>query len=74
MTLFWKSLYPSYISALTHLFVVFFFSLHISSQADHVKVRFDEDTDAVTGLKQKTNYGRPIWDKEFEEVRKENPT
>uniref|UniRef100_A0A8D3DLG4 NADPH oxidase 1 n=1 Tax=Scophthalmus maximus TaxID=52904 RepID=A0A8D3DLG4_SCOMX len=43
-------------------------------KADHVKVRFDEDTDAVTGLKQKTNYGRPIWDKEFEEVRKENPT
>ncbi|XP_030000513.1 NADPH oxidase 1 [Sphaeramia orbicularis] len=39
-----------------------------------VTVRFDEDTDVVTGLKQKTHYGRPIWDKEFEKVRKENPT
>lgn len=44
------------------------------SHVDHVKVRFDEDTDVVTGLKQKTHYGRPAWDKEFEQVRKENPT
>uniref|UniRef100_A0AAQ5ZD74 FAD-binding FR-type domain-containing protein n=1 Tax=Amphiprion ocellaris TaxID=80972 RepID=A0AAQ5ZD74_AMPOC len=44
------------------------------SHVDHVKVRFDEDTDVVTGLKQKTHYGRPVWDKEFEQVRKENPT
>uniref|UniRef100_A0A3Q1EL60 NADPH oxidase 1 n=1 Tax=Acanthochromis polyacanthus TaxID=80966 RepID=A0A3Q1EL60_9TELE len=43
-------------------------------KVDHVKVRFDEDTDVVTGLKQKTHYGRPAWDKEFEQVRKENPT
>ncbi|XP_039976430.1 NADPH oxidase 1 [Xiphias gladius] len=44
------------------------------NHATHVMVHFDEDTDVVTGLKQKTNYGRPIWDKEFEQVRKENPT
>ncbi|KAM9356934.1 NADPH oxidase 1 [Symphorus nematophorus] len=44
------------------------------SHADHVKVRSDEDTDVITGLKQKTHYGRPAWDKEFEQVRKENPT
>ncbi|XP_074505534.1 NADPH oxidase 1 [Sebastes fasciatus] len=37
-------------------------------------INFDKDTDVVTGLKQKTNYGRPAWDKEFEQVRKENPT
>ncbi|XP_059918923.1 NADPH oxidase 1 [Gadus macrocephalus] len=42
------------------------------SHTDHVMVRFDEDTDVVTGLKQKTNYGRPNWAKEFEQVRKEN--
>ncbi|KAM9795330.1 NADPH oxidase 1 [Neosynchiropus ocellatus] len=36
-------------------------------------VNFDKDTDVVTGLKQKTNYGRPNWDKEFELVRKEYP-
>ncbi|XP_018602053.1 cytochrome b-245 heavy chain-like isoform X1 [Scleropages formosus] len=40
----------------------------------HVTVHFDKDTDVVTGLKQKTYYGRPIWDKEFQEIRKENPT
>uniref|UniRef100_A0A665U7W7 FAD-binding FR-type domain-containing protein n=1 Tax=Echeneis naucrates TaxID=173247 RepID=A0A665U7W7_ECHNA len=44
------------------------------STAQHVTVHFDQDTDVVTGLKQKTHYGRPIWDKEFEQVRKENPT
>lgn len=37
-------------------------------------VHADADTDVVTGLKQKTNYGRPNWDKEFEQVCKENPT
>uniref|UniRef100_A0A8C5H3K1 FAD-binding FR-type domain-containing protein n=1 Tax=Gouania willdenowi TaxID=441366 RepID=A0A8C5H3K1_GOUWI len=44
------------------------------SHVDHVKVHFDENTDVVTRLKQKTHYGRPIWEKEFEQVRKENPT
>uniref|UniRef100_A0A8C4GMG2 NADPH oxidase 1 n=1 Tax=Dicentrarchus labrax TaxID=13489 RepID=A0A8C4GMG2_DICLA len=44
------------------------------SHATHVRVHSDEDTDVVTGLKQKTYYGRPAWDKEFEQVRKENPT
>ncbi|XP_034037623.1 NADPH oxidase 1 [Thalassophryne amazonica] len=44
------------------------------SHATHAMVHFDDDTDVVTGLKQKTHYGRPNWDKEFEQVRKENPT
>ncbi|XP_072251535.1 NADPH oxidase 1 [Leuresthes tenuis] len=43
------------------------------SHAGHVKINCDKDTDVVTGLKQKTHYGRPNWDKEFEQVRKENP-
>uniref|UniRef100_A0A3P8UQ53 NADPH oxidase 1 n=1 Tax=Cynoglossus semilaevis TaxID=244447 RepID=A0A3P8UQ53_CYNSE len=42
--------------------------------ADHAKVQVDADTDVITGLKQKTHYGRPVWDKEFEQIRKENPT
>lgn len=50
------------------------FPLLFNCQANHVMVHFDEDTDVVTGLKQKTHYGRPNWDKEFDEVRKENPT
>jgi len=40
----------------------------------YIKVHSGEETDAVTGLKQKTHYGRPVWDKEFEQVRKENPS
>ena len=47
--------------------------LPILSQANYVKTNYDKDTDVVTGLKQKTHYGRPNWDKEFEQVRKENP-
>ncbi|KAJ8351183.1 hypothetical protein SKAU_G00226590 [Synaphobranchus kaupii] len=44
------------------------------SHMAHVNVHFDEDTDVVTGLKQKTHYGRPNWDREFEQICKENPT
>ncbi|KAK2848933.1 hypothetical protein Q5P01_008767 [Channa striata] len=44
------------------------------SHATHVMVHFDKETDVVTGLKQKTHYGRPIWEREFEQVRQENPT
>ncbi|KAI1898120.1 hypothetical protein AGOR_G00069080 [Albula goreensis] len=44
------------------------------SHAAHVMVHFDDDKDVITGLKQKTHYGRPNWDKEFEQIRKENPT
>uniref|UniRef100_A0A3Q3VJ84 FAD-binding FR-type domain-containing protein n=1 Tax=Mola mola TaxID=94237 RepID=A0A3Q3VJ84_MOLML len=43
------------------------------TQWDQSHVRVWE-RDVVTGLKQKTHYGRPAWDKEFEQVRKENPT
>ncbi|KAF3694058.1 Cytochrome b-245 heavy chain [Channa argus] len=44
------------------------------SHATHVMVHFDKEIDVVTGLKQKTHYGRPIWEREFEQVRQENPT
>ncbi|KAJ8281706.1 hypothetical protein COCON_G00042250 [Conger conger] len=44
------------------------------SHTAHVMVHFDEDKDVVTGLKQKTHYGRPNWDREFEQISKENPT
>lgn len=44
------------------------------TQADFFNVNFDKDTDVVTGLKQKTIIGRPVWDKEFEQVCNENPT
>uniref|UniRef100_A0AAR2ISC2 FAD-binding FR-type domain-containing protein n=1 Tax=Pygocentrus nattereri TaxID=42514 RepID=A0AAR2ISC2_PYGNA len=38
------------------------------THAAHVMVHFDKDTDVITGLKQKTHYGRPNWDKEFENM------
>lgn len=52
---------------------LFSFSFY-SHQVNYVKVNVDQEMDVVTGLKQKTHYGRPNWDKEFEQVRKENPT
>ncbi|XP_032410982.1 NADPH oxidase 1 [Xiphophorus hellerii] len=44
------------------------------SHVNYIMVNMDQETDVVTGLKQKTHYGRPNWDKEFEQVRNENPT
>lgn len=57
-----------------HLVVCLFVFTNVVRQADHVTVYVDHEKDVVTGLKQKTHYGRPAWDKEFEIVRKENPT
>ncbi|XP_061104708.1 cytochrome b-245 heavy chain-like isoform X2 [Conger conger] len=44
------------------------------SHIDYENPRFDQDTDIITGLKQKTHYCRPMWDREFQQIRKENPT
>ncbi|XP_055499818.1 NADPH oxidase 1-like [Leucoraja erinacea] len=44
-----------------------------SAQAVHFKVHFDKETDVVTGLKQKTHYGRPNWDKEFHLIAQAHP-
>ncbi|XP_018085151.1 NADPH oxidase 1-like [Xenopus laevis] len=44
-----------------------------SKIAGQVVIGFDTDTDTVTGLKQKTSYGRPIWDNEFSKVAELHP-
>ncbi|XP_072126674.1 NADPH oxidase 1 [Mobula birostris] len=44
-----------------------------ATQAVHIKVHFDKETDVVTGLKQKTHYGRPNWDKEFHLIAQAHP-
>ncbi|XP_063288295.1 NADPH oxidase 1 [Pelobates fuscus] len=44
-----------------------------SSIAGHAIVHFDEATDAVTGLRQKTSYGRPLWENEFSMVSEAHP-
>ncbi|XP_074059367.1 NADPH oxidase 1 isoform X2 [Macrotis lagotis] len=36
--------------------------------AGHAALHFDKPTDVVTGLKQKTSFGRPMWDNEFSTV------
>ncbi|XP_034341100.1 NADPH oxidase 2 [Arvicanthis niloticus] len=43
------------------------------SQANHFAVHHDEEKDVITGLKQKTLYGRPNWDNEFKTIANEHP-
>ncbi|KAB1275240.1 NADPH oxidase 3, partial [Camelus dromedarius] len=51
-----------------------FLSYHIfltgwdENQAFHIALHWDENTDVITGLKQKTFYGRPNWNNEFRQV------
>ncbi|KAM3930885.1 NADPH oxidase 3 [Leptodactylus fuscus] len=35
------------------------------NQASHIAFHCDNDLDVITGLRQKTNFGRPNWNKEF---------
>ncbi|KAE8583807.1 hypothetical protein XENTR_v10020700 [Xenopus tropicalis] len=44
-----------------------------SKIAGHVVIDFDHATDTVTGLRQKTSYGRPIWENEFSKVAEWHP-
>ncbi|XP_006211900.1 NADPH oxidase 2 [Vicugna pacos] len=43
------------------------------SQANHFAVHHDEEKDVITGLKQKTLYGRPNWDNEFKTIAGQHP-
>ena len=42
-------------------------------QANHFAVHHDEEKDVITGLKQKTLYGRPNWDNEFKTIASQHP-
>ncbi|XP_074839495.1 NADPH oxidase 2 [Carettochelys insculpta] len=44
------------------------------SQATHFTVHHDEEKDVITGLKQKTLYGRPNWDNEFKATASQHPS
>ncbi|EHB11422.1 NADPH oxidase 3 [Heterocephalus glaber] len=56
-----------------------FLSYHIfltgwdENQAIHIALHWDENTDVITGLKQKTFYGRPNWNTEFKEIAYNHP-
>nr|XP_048317264.1 cytochrome b-245 heavy chain isoform X2 [Myodes glareolus] len=43
------------------------------AQADHFAVHHDEEKDVITGLKQKTQYGRPNWENEFKTIASQHP-
>ncbi|XP_036624858.1 NADPH oxidase 3 [Trichosurus vulpecula] len=57
-----------------------FLSYHIfltgwdENQAAHVALHWDENTDVITGLKQKTFYGRPNWNNEFRQLAYNHPS
>ncbi|XP_077778873.1 NADPH oxidase 1 isoform X2 [Podarcis muralis] len=44
-----------------------------SSMVGHAAVNFDRSTDMVTGLRQKTFFGRPMWSNEFSAVAAAHP-
>ncbi|XP_004601153.2 LOW QUALITY PROTEIN: NADPH oxidase 3 [Sorex araneus] len=58
----------------------YFLSYHIfltewdENQAIYIALHWDETTDAITGLKQKTSYGRPNWNKEFQQMAYNHPS
>ncbi|XP_010623507.1 NADPH oxidase 3 [Fukomys damarensis] len=57
-----------------------FLSYHIfltgwdENQAIHIALHWDGNTDVITGLKQKTFYGRPNWNNEFKEIAYSHPS
>ncbi|XP_008060439.1 NADPH oxidase 3 [Carlito syrichta] len=57
-----------------------FLSYHIfltgwdENQAVHIALHWDASTDVITGLKQKTFYGRPHWNNEFKQIAYNHPS
>ncbi|XP_045400579.1 NADPH oxidase 3 [Lemur catta] len=57
-----------------------FLSYHIfltgwdENQAIHIALHWDENNDVITGLKQKTFYGRPHWNNEFKRIAYNHPS
>ncbi|XP_045699536.1 NADPH oxidase 3, partial [Phyllostomus hastatus] len=44
------------------------------NQAIHIALHWDENTDVITGLRQKTFYGRPNWNNEFRRMAYNHPS
>lgn len=44
-----------------------------SNIAGHAALNYDKTTDILTGLKQKTSFGRPMWDNEFSTIASAHP-
>uniref|UniRef100_A0A7M4FML7 NADPH oxidase 3 n=1 Tax=Crocodylus porosus TaxID=8502 RepID=A0A7M4FML7_CROPO len=46
----------------------------ILEKATHIALHYDEKMDVITGLRQKTFYGRPNWDTEFRQIAENHPS
>ncbi|OWK55144.1 NADPH oxidase 3 [Lonchura striata] len=44
-----------------------------SNEATHIALHCDDKMDVITGLRQKTCYGRPNWDNEFKQLAENHP-
>nr|NP_001073020.1 NADPH oxidase [Strongylocentrotus purpuratus]AAW22991.1 NADPH oxidase [Strongylocentrotus purpuratus] len=44
-----------------------------NTQAKNIYLQEEQEIDAITGLRQKTHYGRPKWDSNFKMIAEENP-
>uniref|UniRef100_A0A2K6M6M8 NADPH oxidase 1 n=1 Tax=Rhinopithecus bieti TaxID=61621 RepID=A0A2K6M6M8_RHIBE len=44
-----------------------------TKKVGHAALNFDKATDILTGLKQKTSFGRPMWDNEFSTIATSHP-
>ncbi|XP_036172045.1 NADPH oxidase 3 [Myotis myotis] len=44
------------------------------NQVIHIALHWDENTDVITGLKQKTFFGRPNWNNEFRQIAYNHPS
>lgn len=55
-----------------HIVMTLSFVFHFS-QATHFVMHHEEEKDVITGLKQKTLYGRPNWENEFKTIARQHP-
>ncbi|XP_033102237.1 cytochrome b-245 heavy chain-like isoform X2 [Anneissia japonica] len=44
-----------------------------TTQAKNIYLLEEDNKDAITGLRQKTHYGRPVWDSIFKQIASDNP-
>lgn len=56
----------------SHLCINEIYSL-VFGQAAHFRVHHEAENDPITGLKQKTLYGKPNWDNEFNNIAAKHP-
>uniref|UniRef100_A0A8C9FQA2 NADPH oxidase 3 n=1 Tax=Pavo cristatus TaxID=9049 RepID=A0A8C9FQA2_PAVCR len=48
--------------------------LQDAKDATHIALHYDQKMDVITGLRQKTFYGRPNWDSEFKQLAENHPS